>query len=136
MEVRGRPFVSIKEEGLLDEKIFEFFTIKHLIYVSIALAIIYFSSANVVSLTFGIIVAFFVTVCAVYPTKALKFEAVLAGVIYYLLFKRNKYERRVFTVPDSVKSARESIENVLDVGTIDKKDVEALFDEGGKLWGF
>ena len=128
--------MSIKEEGLLDEKIFEFFTIKHLIYVSIALAIIYFSSANVVSLTFGIIVAFFVTVCAVYPTKALKFEAVLAGVIYYLLFKRNKYERRVFTVPDSVKSARESIENVLDVGTIDKKDVEALFDEGGKLWGF
>jgi hypothetical protein len=128
MEVRRRSFVAVKEESLWDEKVFEFLTVKHVVYLLIAAVIVYLSSSNVYSFVLGLFVAFFVLACALYPTRSLKFEAILLGFAYYTLYKKKVSVRKRVKVEPVLTSSHREIAKI-DVGKITEEDVKHILRE-------
>ncbi len=115
-EARNFRFVYVDNPTLLNEVIIGRFTLKHLIGFTIAsfFLVIALRTNHPLAISMGALALLITVISIIYPKKALSFESLIVGLMYYIidrLTQESAKEKRIATVSRTdLSSRKESVE--------------------------
>lgn len=89
-KARNLRFCSVREIGLMDEKIIWHLKVKHTLGILTALFLVIVGGRSPMTLVLSLVIAGLVVITAIYPTKSVALETILFGAVRYTLAGRKK----------------------------------------------
>lgn len=89
-KARNMRFCSVSELGLGEERLLWYFKLKHFAYLAIAAISFSIGMRSPIALIFSIAFSLLAIMAALYPKRAVSFEAQIIGFLNYVLTRRKR----------------------------------------------
>jgi len=80
---RNIRFCSVSDIGITEERLIWYFKLRHFLYLAVAALFFASSSGSTLRLLIAVFLATIALIAALYPRKAISFEALLLGALYF-----------------------------------------------------
>ncbi|MCS7119476.1 MAG: hypothetical protein RMH75_06540 [Archaeoglobaceae archaeon] len=122
---RNIRFCSVNDIGLAEEKLIWHFKLRHIVYIAISALMFTTSSGSLLKIMIAVVIGFIALMAALYPRKALSFEALLFGAFYFPI-ARKRVVRRIKT--KSLNNKNFSSTQITQIEEKNQKDLEINLD--------
>ncbi|MEM2272449.1 MAG: hypothetical protein QXP56_07280 [Archaeoglobaceae archaeon] len=92
---RKLRFCSVSDIGVWEEKLIWQFKLKHFIYLAISALLLTSSGGSAIRMLLSIIFAIVALMAALYPKRAVSFEAILLGAFYFPFSRRRDRKKLI-----------------------------------------
>lgn len=117
---RNIRFCSVSDIGITEERLIWYFKLRHFLYIAVAAIFFASSSGSTIRLLIAVFLATIALIAALYPRKAISFEALLFGAFYFPFARRKETQTlkiddaKLVTPRENTEDSSEKLEVRLD----------------------